>query len=111
MRIKFSLALVNGALGVLLSASASAVDFDYFKNQSCAELNKEMDALKKAETAINDSKKKAEKSANTQAVVTTLLVGWPFWGNVDHGDANNQLAEIRDDMKYVTRAQKTNKCI
>ncbi len=111
MNFNLSFALASGVLAFILSSPASAGDFDYFKNQSCAELSKEMDALRKAETAINDSKKKAEKSANTQAVVTTLLVGWPFWGNVDHGDANNQLAEIRDDIKYVTRAQKTNKCI
>lgn len=69
-----------------------------------------MDALQKAEKAVNESIRKKESKANTQAVVTALLVGWPFWGNTDHGGAQNQLAEIRTDMKYVTRAQKVNKC-
>jgi hypothetical protein len=92
------------------SVPASAVDFEYFKSQPCTELGKELDALQKAEKAINDIKKKADSKANTTAVVTTLLVGWPFWGNTDHGDSNAQLAEIRTDIKYVTRAQKVNKC-
>ena len=54
--------------------------------------------------------KKADSKANTTAVVTTLLVGCPFWGNTDHGDANAQLSEIRTDIKYVTKAQKVNNC-
>ena len=102
--------VVGGALGIFAAAPSFAVDFEYFKSQSCAELSKELDALQKAEKAVNESIAKKESKANTQAVVTTLLIGWPFWGNVDHGDATNQLAEIRTDIKYITRAQKTNKC-
>jgi hypothetical protein len=105
-----SIAVAAVALGVFAASPVFAVDFDYFKSQSCGELAKELDALQKAEKAVNESIKKKESKANTQAVVTTLLVGWPFWGPVDHGDANAQLAEIRTDLRFVTRAQKANKC-
>ena len=87
-----------------------AVDFEYFKAQSCSELTKELDGLTKSEVSVKESIKKKESKANTQAVLTALLVGWPFWGDTDHGDANNMLAEIRTDSKLVTRAMKTNKC-
>lgn len=98
------------ALCTFAATPALAVDFEYFKGQSCQELSKELDALQKAEKAVQDSIKKKDSKANTTAVVTTLLIGWPFWGNVDHGDANNQLAEIRTDLRFVTRAMKANKC-
>jgi hypothetical protein len=98
------------ALCTVVASPAFAVDYEYFKGQSCSDLSKESDALKKAEAAVNDTIKKDNKKANTTAVVTTLLIGWPFWGNTDHGDSNAQLAEIRTDLKYVGRAQKANKC-
>ena len=107
---KLSVIVLGAALSVFASASSLAVDFEYFKAQSCSELGKELDSLKKAEQAVNDGIQKKESKANTQAVVTALLIGWPFWGSTDHGDATNQLAEIRTDIKYITRAQKTNKC-
>jgi hypothetical protein len=110
MKLRLSVAVASVALGVFAASPAFAVDFEYFKSQSCADLGKELDALQKAEKAVNESIKKKESKANTEAVVSTILIGWPFWGNVDHGDANNQLAEIRTDVKYVTRAQKANKC-
>ena len=111
MKLCLSVAVAGVALGALVAYPAFAVDYDYFKSQSCSELGKELVALQKAEKAVNESIKKKESKANTEAVVSALLVGWPFWGAVDHGDANNQLAEIRTDLKYVTRAQKANKCV
>lgn len=110
MKLNASVAAVSIAMCTVLAAPALAVDFEYFKGQSCSELGKELDALQKAEKSINESMKKKDNSANAQAVVTTLLIGWPFWGNTDHGDATNQLSEIRTDIKYITRAQKVNKC-
>jgi len=110
MKIRLSVAVASLSLCAFVAVPAFAVDFEYFKSQSCQELGKELDALQKAEKAVNDSIKKKDSKANTTAVVTTLLIGWPFWGNTDHGDANNQLAEIRADLKMVTRAQKVNKC-
>jgi hypothetical protein len=103
-------ALAALTLCAFAATPALAVDFEYFKGQSCPDLGKELDALQKAEKAVQDSMKKKDSKSNTTAVVTTLLIGWPFWGNVDHGDATNQLAEIRADVKMVTRAQKVNKC-
>ena len=103
-------ALLTASLMLLASPHVYAVDFAYFKAQSCDELSKESDVLKKAEKDINDSKKKKESNSNTQAVITTLLIGWPFWGNEDHGDANNMLAEIRVDLNLIKKAQKANKC-
>jgi len=104
--------LAGSVLLGLISTSlpAAAVDFEYFKSQPCSELSKELDALQKAEKAINDKISKANSKADTQAIVTTLLIGWPFWGNTDHGDSNNQLSEIRTDIRYVTKAQKAKKC-
>ena len=110
MKFHLSVAAASVALATFSASPAFAVDFEFFKAQSCPELSKELDVLTKAEKAVNDSIRKKESAANTQAVVSALLVGWPFWGNVDHGDANNQLAEIRTDIRYVTRAQKANKC-
>ncbi len=110
MKLRLCVAVASAALCTFVSSSAFAVDYEYFKGQSCPELGKELSALQKAEKEVNDKKKDANSKANTQAVITTLLVGWPFWGETDHGDANNMLAEIRADIKYVTRAQKTNKC-
>ena len=110
MKHLHSVAMAGVVSCAFAASSALAVDFEYFKGQSCAELGKELDALQKAEKAVNEKIKKADSKANTQAVVTTLLIGWPFWGNTDHGDSNNMLAEIRADMKFVTRAQKSNKC-
>jgi len=111
MKIRLSIAVASFALGTLVVSPAFAVDFEFFKNQSCAELNKEMGALKKAESAVNESIRKKESKANTEAAVTAILFGLPMWGNVDHGDANSQLTEIRADIRFVTRAQKANKCI
>lgn len=110
MKFTLPIAVASLALCTFASTSAYATDYDYFKGQSCSDLGKELDALKKAEAAVSDKIKKADSKANTQAVVTTLLVGWPFWGPTDHGDSNNMLSEIRADLKYVTRAQKANKC-
>ncbi len=110
MKLNVSAAIVSVAFCAFTVTPALAVDYEYFKDQSCSELGKEMVAMQQAEKAINDSIKKKDSKANTQAVVTALLVGWPFWGPTDHGDANNQLAEIRTDMKYVARAQKAKKC-
>ena len=102
--------IASFALTAFAPTPVFAVDFEYFKGQSCAELGKELDALQKAEKGVKDGISKKESKANTQAVVTTLLIGWPFWGSTDHGDATNMLAEIRADVKLVTRAQKVNKC-
>jgi hypothetical protein len=33
-----------------------------------------------------------------------------MWGNVDHGNANEQLKEIRLDLKYVNGAMKEKNC-
>jgi len=88
----------------------AAVDFEYFKGQSCPELAKELEALTKAENVLNESIKKKDSDANVKAAVGFLLTGWPFWGSADHGNANQQLKEVREDLKYVKRAQKTNKC-
>ena len=44
------------------------------------------------------------------ALAGFLLTGWPFWGSADHGNADAQLKEIREHIRFVTRAQKGNKC-
>jgi hypothetical protein len=110
MKTDFSAVAIALVLCAYANSAASATDFDYFKSQSCKELSEEMVMLLKGEKAVTEKMAKAEGKANTQAVVTTIFFGWPAWGNVDHGDSNNMLAEIRTDMKYVTRAQKANKC-
>lgn len=110
MKGHISTAVIVAAVTIFTAAPALAVDYEYFKSQSCAELAKEMAVLDKVEAATSSKIKSADDKANTTAVVTTLLIGWPFWGNVDHGDANNMLKEIRADKKYVSRAQKANKC-
>jgi hypothetical protein len=98
------------ATSVYSVPASAGVDFEYFKAQSCDELAKEFDALTKAEKTVNESVKKKDSDANVKAAVGFLLTGWPFWGSADHGNANQQLKEIREDLKFITRAQKTNKC-
>ena len=38
------------------------MDFEYFKSQPCSELSEELEALKKAEAAVNNKMKKALKN-------------------------------------------------
>ena len=112
MKIKSSLwaLCIAFSSAVFTLPAMAAVDFEYFKGQSCPELAKELEALTKAENVLNESIKKKDSDANVKAAVGFLLTGWPFWGSADHGNANQQLKEVREDLKYVMRAQKTNKC-
>lgn len=110
MKLTLSAIVVGAALSTLAAAPAFAVDFAYFEKQPCAELAKEADSLKKAEKAINDAKGKKDSEANIKTAVGFLLTGWPFWGSADHGNADSQLKEIREDLRFISRAQKSNKC-
>jgi hypothetical protein len=111
MKLRLLSVVASVALVALNTPTAfAAVDYDYFFKQSCDELGKELDSLKKAEKVVNDGVKKKDSDANVKAAVGFLLTGWPFWGSADHGNANNQLQEIRDDIKFITRAQKSKKC-
>ena len=111
--MKFNLAAmaVSAALCTLAAAPAFAdVDAKYFEKQSCKELGEELSALRKAEAVITDAKKKKDSEANIKTAVGFLLTGWPFWGKADHGNADSQLREIGDDIRYVRTAQKGAKC-
>ena len=110
MNLKQSVMAASLVLATFAAAPAFATDYEYFKGQSCKDLGLELDSLKKAEQVINDGVKKKDSDANVKAAVGFLLTGWPFWGNADHGNANNQLQEIREDIKFITRAQKAKKC-
>ena len=110
MKLSLSTVVASAALSTLAAAPTFAVDFAYFQMQSCADLAKEFDSLSKAEKAINDAKGKKDSEANIKTAVGFLLTGWPFWGSTDHGNADAQLKEIREDLRFVTRAQKGNKC-
>ena len=110
MKFKLSAVVGGAVLSALAAAPTFAVDFAYFEKQPCAELAKELDSLSKAEKAINDAKGKKDTEANIKTAVGFLLTGWPFWGKADHGNADAQLKEIREDIRFVTRAQKSNKC-
>ena len=106
MKLNLSAAVVSAAFCTFAAAPTFAVDFAYFEKQSCADLSKELDSLTKAEKVINDAKKKKDTDANIKTAVGFLLTGWPFWGSADHGNADAQLKEIREDIRFVTRAQK-----
>ena len=110
MKLNLSALAVSTALCTFVAAPAFAVDFAYFQKQSCPELAKELDSLTKAEKVINDAKGKKDSEANVKTAVGFLLTGWPFWGSADHGNSDAQLKEIREDIRFVTRAQKGNKC-
>lgn len=111
MKHTLSTLAVTVGLGLFAVApSFAAVDAQYFEKQSCKELADELAALRKAEATINDAMKKKDSEADIKTAVGFLLTGWPFWGKADHGNANAQLAEIRDDIRYVRAAQKGNKC-
>lgn len=110
MKLNLTAVAISAALCTFAAAPTFAVDFAYFQKQSCPELAKELDALTKAEKVINDAKGKKDSEANVKTAVGFLLTGWPFWGSADHGNADAQLKEIREDIRFVTRAQKGNKC-
>jgi len=105
-----AIAVGAGLCMLAVAPSFAAVDAKYFEKQSCKELAEELSALRKAETTINDAMKKKDSEADIKTAVGFLLTGWPFWGKADHGNANAQLAEIRDDIRYVRASQKSNKC-
>jgi hypothetical protein len=96
-----------------LTTAASAVDFAYFQSQSCDELSKEYTQLKKAEAAAADAVKKendrAAKDKNL-AIASAFLLGFGWWSDADHSNTNNIQAEIRDDLRMVTRAASQKKC-
>ena len=111
MKLNISAAAVSVALCTLAAAPTFAeVDAKYFEKQSCKELGEELSALRKAEAAITEAKKKKDSEANIKTAVGFLLTGWPFWGKADHGNADSQLREIGDDIRYVRAAQKGAKC-
>lgn len=107
-RLNFLLAKLTFALGALaLSASASAVDFAFFQNQSCAELTTEFVQLKKAEKAAVDAmSKEKDRAARDKglAIASAFLLGFGWWKDADHSNTNQIQAEIRDDLRMVTRA-------
>jgi len=111
MKLKASVTTIFLALFISFSStSVFAVDYNFFLRQSCEELAKEKPVLLKAEAAITESMNKKESDARTTQVVTALFTGWAMWGNVDHGNANEQLKEIRLDLKYVNGAMKEKNC-
>ena len=111
MKLKSSFTAICFALSLSFSAtSVFAVDYNFFLKQSCEELAKEKPVLLKAEAAIIESMNKKESDARTTQIVTALFTGWAMWGNVDHGNANQQLKEIRLDLKYVNGAMKEKSC-
>jgi len=111
MKLKSSFTAICFALSLSFSAtSVFAVDYNFFLKQSCEELAKEKEVLLKGQAAITESMNKKESSAKTTQIVTAIFTGWAMWGNVDHGDANEQLKEIRLDLKYVNGAMKEKSC-
>ena len=80
------------------------MEFAYFQKHSCPELAKELESLTRAEQVITDAKGKKDSEANIRTAVGFLLTGWPFWGSAVHGNADAQLKEIREDIRFVTRA-------
>jgi hypothetical protein len=110
VNLNLQVAVISAALCTFAAAPVCAVDAKYFEKQSCKELAEELASLRKAETVINDAIKKKDSEANIKTAVGFVLTGWPFWGKADHGNANAQLTEIRDDIRYVRAAQKGNKC-
>ena len=111
--MKFNALLTAICVALSLSFSATpvfAVDYEFFLRQSCEELSKEKAILLKGEAAITESMNKKDSDARTTQVVTAIFTGWAMWGNVDHGNATEQLKEIRLDLKYVNSAMKDKKC-
>ncbi len=102
------------ALSCLTANSAVwAVDFAFFQGQTCKELGKEFEQLKLAEKAALDAMAKEKDRAAREkglAVASALLLGFGWWSSADHSDTNQIQAEIRDDLRMVTRAAGQKKC-
>jgi hypothetical protein len=96
-----------------LATTASAVDFAYFQSQSCDELSAEFVQLKKAEAATNEAMAKENDRASRDkglAVASAFLLGFGWWSEADHSNTSQIQAEIRDDLRMVTRAASMKKC-
>jgi len=96
-----------------LATTASAVDFAYFQSQSCEELSQEFVQLKKAEAATNEAMAKENDRASRDkglAVASAFLLGFGWWSEADHSNTSQIQAEIRDDLRMVTRAASMKKC-
>lgn len=110
----------NSVAKCLLAASclaanpaAWAVDFAFFQGQTCKELGKEFEQLKLAEkAAIDATSKEKDRAAREKglAVASALLLGFGWWSEADHSDTRLIQAEIRDDLRMVTRAAGQKKC-
>lgn len=90
-----------------------AVDFAYFQRQSCAELVDEYAQLGKAQKATEDAIKKEKSEASRSkalGVASAMLFGFGWWKEADHSNTNLIQAEIRDDLRMVTRAAKEKQC-
>jgi hypothetical protein len=101
------------ACALAFAASSYAVDFAYFQSQSCEELGKEYSQLKKAEAAAADAvKKENDRAARDKglAVASAFLLGFGWWSSADHSETSQIQAEIRDDLRMVTRAASQKKC-
>ncbi len=101
------------ALLVLASASSGAVDFAYFQDQSCDELNNELVQLRQAEKAANEAmQKEKDKASRDKAlgIASAFLLGFGWWKEADHSNTLMIQAEIRDDLRMVTRAASQKKC-
>lgn len=98
---------------IALSSSAWAVDFAYFQSQTCEELSKEFTQLKKAEAAAADAMKQENDRASrdkAMGIASAFLLGFGWWSEADHSNTQMIQAEIRDDMRMVTRAASQKKC-
>lgn len=108
--------IVKGTMALCcfaLATSAAAVDFAYFQSQSCDELSQEFVQLKKAEAATNAAMAKENDRASRDkglAVASAFLLGFGWWSEADHSNTNQIQAEIRDDLRMVTRAASMKKC-
>ena len=101
------------AVAMAVATSAGAVDYAYFQSQTCPELLDEYKELVKADKAASEAMtKEKDRAARDKAlgIASAVLLGFGWWRDADHSNTNMILAEIRDDLKMVTRAAKQKKC-
>ena len=113
--VQVTLALVI-ALSLATSLSAASPDAEYWeaaRKASCPEL---IDAYKtttaaerKVVTAMKESKD-GTVAANVLGVASLAILGIGFFSWDDHASAEENLADLRNDLKIITTVASEKKC-
>ena len=113
--VRVTLALVI-AFSVATTLSAASPDAEYWeaaRKASCPDLidayKTTTDAERKVVTAMKESKD-GTVAANVLGVASLAILGIGFFSWDDHASAEENLADLRNDLKIITTVASEKKC-